>query len=122
MKKNFRIALAALVCLSPMGMQAQSVDFSQYEGTQILNSDFENWGEGDYKGVPIGWHSFESVGGNYAFAANSTEHTSKNTEGLHDGTIGKSCLKLMPRNVYRSIVRYKYAEPCMDGYFQYSNQ
>ena len=103
MKKSFRIALVALVCLSPMGMQAQSVDFSQYEETQIINSDFEDWSGKDFKNVPVGWHSFESVGGTYAFAANSTEHTSKNTEGLHDGTIGKSCLKLMPRNVYNVI-------------------
>ena len=63
MKKSFRIALAALVCLSPMGMQAQSVDFSQYEETQIINSDFEDWSGKDFKNVPVGWHSFESVGG-----------------------------------------------------------
>lgn len=106
MKKSFRIALAALVCLSPMGTQAQgvAVDFSQYENTQITNSDFENWGKDNFENVPIGWHSFESVGGNYANVANSTEHTSKNTEGLHDGTIGESCLKLMPRLVYGVII------------------
>ena len=62
MKKSFRIALAALVCLSPMGMQAQSVDFSQYEETQIINSDFEDWSGKDFKHMHLSWHSFDAEG------------------------------------------------------------
>lgn len=100
MKKNYLI-IVSLLSLFSVGAQAQGVaiDFSKYEGSQIINSDFENWGTGDYKGVPIGWHSFESVGGVSLFVAfaKSFEHTSKNTTGLHKGTIGSSCLKLVPR-------------------------
>lgn len=105
MKKNYLI-IVSLLSLFSVGAQAQGVaiDFSKYEGSQIINSDFENWGEGDYKGVPIGWHSFESVGGNTLLVifAKSFDHTSKNTTGLHDGTIGEACLKLVPRSINMS--------------------
>ena len=105
MKKNYLI-IVSLLSLFSVGAQAQGVaiDFSKYEGSQIINSDFENWGTGDYKGVPIGWHSFESVGGNplLVIFAKSFDHTSKNTTGLHDGTIGEACLKLVPRSINMS--------------------
>ena len=103
MKKIVTIAIASTLCLTPMVMQAQStgVDFSQYGGAQILNSDFEDWSGPDYDNVPVGWHSFESVGGGRMFVAfaRSTDHTSVQKEDLHKGTTGKSCLKLVPRNL-----------------------
>lgn len=101
MKKNIQTTLIALLALLPLGMQAQSVDFSKYEGSQIANSDFEDWSGPDFGNVPVGWHSFESVGGSAVFVAfaKSTDHTSKNTESLHEGTLGEYCLKLVPRNL-----------------------
>ena len=106
MKRFYQITLTLLFFLLPMGMQAQgvAVDFSKYEGSQILNSDFEDWSGKNFKNVPVGWHSFESVGGNSILVlfAKSTEHTSQNTTGLHDGTIGGSCLKLVPRSLQMS--------------------
>ena len=102
MKKNIQTTLIALLTLLPLGMQAQSVNFSKYEGSQIANSDFEDWSGPDFGNVPVGWHSFESVGGTNALivgVAKSTEHTSKNSTGLHEGTLGEYCLKLVPRNL-----------------------
>lgn len=102
MKKNIKTTLITLFALLPLGMQAQSVDFSKYEGSQIANSDFETWGT-EYKNVPVGWHSFESVElGTPSFlfaAAQSDKHTSCYDDDLHEGTLGKYCLKLVPRNV-----------------------
>lgn len=101
MKKTTSFAIAALAALAPMAMQAQAIDFTPYGSTQIVNSDFEDWSGPNYKNVPVGWHSFESVGGGRLFVtfAHSEDHTSKNTDGLHEGTIGKACLKLVPRNL-----------------------
>ena len=102
MKKNIQTTLTLLFLL-PLGMQAQSVDFSKYEGSQIANSDFEDWSGPDFKNVPVGWHSFESVElgtPSWMFSsAQSDKHTSCFDEDLHGGTLGKHCLKLVPRNV-----------------------
>ena len=100
MKHYIQTTLIALLALLPLGMQAQSVDFSEYEGTQIPNSDFETWGT-EYKNVPVGWHSFESVTGTGIFVgfANSTAHTSMEKSDLHSGTTGYSCIKVVPRNL-----------------------
>ncbi len=101
MKKYIYIAIASF--LLPIGMKAQSVaiDFTQYKGSQITNSDFEDWSGPDFDNVPVGWHSFESVGGSNLFVAfaKSSDHTSKYTTNLHDGTTGQSCLRLVPRNL-----------------------
>ena len=44
MKKIIQTTLIALLALLPLGMQAQSVVTKElYEGTQILNSDFEDF-------------------------------------------------------------------------------
>lgn len=103
MKKNIQTTLIALLTLLPLGMQAQSVDFSEYEGSQIANSDFEDWSGPDFGNVPVGWHSFESVelgSPSWMFSsAQSDKHTSCFDEDLHEGTLGKYCLKLVPRNV-----------------------
>ena len=99
MKKNIKTTLIALFALLPLGMQAQSVaqsvNFSEYEGTQIPNSDFETWGT-EYKNVPVGWHSFESVDGSsdvFINFAKSTDHTEKETGHKRES----SCLLLKPR-------------------------
>ena len=103
MKKNIQTTLIALLALLPLGMQAQSVDFSKYEGSQIANSDFEDWSGPEFKNVPVSWHSFESVElgtPSWMFSsAQSDKHTSCFDEDLHEGTLGKHCLKLVPRNV-----------------------
>ena len=97
------IITALTLALLPLGMQAQSVDFSKYEGSQIANSDFEDWSGPDFGNVPVGWHSFESVelgSPSWMFSsAQSDKHTSCFDEDLHEGTLGKYCLKLVPRNV-----------------------
>ena len=102
MKKTYKLLIASLSFL-PSGIMAQAVaiDFSQYEGSQIVNSDFEDWGGPDFDNVPVGWHSFESVDGKKVFVAfaKSKDHTSKYTTDLHEGTMGKSCLKLVPRSL-----------------------
>ncbi len=103
MKKNYLIIV--LLSLFSLGTKAQvAIDFSKYEGLQITNSDFEDWSGEDFKNVPVGWHSFESVGGTMASTAHSTKHTSVEKEDLHKGTIGKACLKLVPRNVLFGII------------------
>ena len=68
------ILTALTLALLPLGMQAQQsvVTKELYEGTQILNSDFETWADkdGNAKAEPRYWHSFESASGDYAsFAA-----------------------------------------------------
>lgn len=103
MKKNYLIIV--LLSLFSLGTKAQvAIDFSKYEGLQITNSDFEDWSGEDFKNVPVGWHSFESVGGTMASTAHSTKHTSVEKDDLHNGTIGKACLKLVPRNVLFGII------------------
>ena len=103
MKRTIQTIIASLLFVSPMQTAAQNtaVDFSQYTGSQVVNSDFEDWNGPDYKNVPFGWHSFESVDGvsMYVSFAQSTAHTSKQTDGLHDGTTGTACLKLVPRSL-----------------------
>ncbi len=107
MKRKYQIVFTAALALSPMGMMAQgtAIDFSNYEGSQITNSDFEDWSGSEYSNVPVGWHSFESVGGSRIFVAfaKSTAHTSRNTADLHTGTIGNSCLKLVPRDLSMAL-------------------
>ena len=83
MKKNIKTTLIALFALLPLGMQAQSVDFSEYEGTQIPNSDFETWAddEGKTKVEPRYWHSFESASGDFASWATRKISSSGTSKG-----------------------------------------
>lgn len=103
MKKIIQTIIASLLFVLPMQTAAQNtvVDFSQYTGSQVVNSDFEDWSGPEFKNVPFGWHSFESVDGAnlYVSFAKSTDHTSMQTTDLHDGTTGKACLKLVPRSL-----------------------
>ena len=74
MKKNIQTTLIALFALLPLGMQAQSVVTKElYEGTQILNSDFEDFHKvtGNSKDYiePNYWHSFATASGGYAGTA-----------------------------------------------------
>ncbi len=103
MKKTIQTIFASLLFVSPMQMAAQNtaVDFSQYTGSQVVNSDFEDWSGPEFDNVPFGWHSFESVDGVklYVGFAKSKDHTSKQTTDLHEGTTGTACLKLVPRSL-----------------------
>lgn len=107
MKRKYQTLFLSMMALMPMGMVAQNgaIDFSQYEGSQVVNSDFEDWSGENFKMVPVGWHSFESVTGTgiYPSFARSTNHTSKETTNLHVGSKGSSCLKLMPRFVVYAL-------------------
>ena len=92
MKKTIQTIFATLLFVSPIQMAAQNtaVDFSQYTGSQVVNSDFEDWSGPEYDNVPFGWHSFEAVDGVNAcvrFARSATQ-TSKQTKDLHEGTTG----------------------------------
>ena len=92
------IITALTLALLPLGMQAQSVDFSKYEGSQIANSDFEDWSGPDFENVPVGWHSFESVDGSedlFIRFAKSTAHTEKATGHKAESY----CLLLKPRTI-----------------------
>lgn len=95
MKKNIKTTLIALFALLPLGMQAQSVvTKNQYEGTQILNSDFEDFhivtGSTKKYIEPNYWHSFATVQGDYA------QFTGQDLEALNDefrpGSNGSSCV------------------------------
>lgn len=83
MKKKIQIALA-LFALLPLGMQAQSVVTKVlYEGTQILNSDFETWTDdnGSTQKEPRYWHSFVSASGGLASQAKGTISSSGDNVG-----------------------------------------
>ena len=84
MKKNIQTTLTLLFLL-PLGLQAQSVaiDFSQYQGSQIPNSDFETWkdDDGNEKKEPRYWHSFESASGTWASLASGRISSSKTCIG-----------------------------------------
>ena len=74
MKKIIQTALTLLFLL-PLGLQAQSVVTKElYEGTQILNSDFETWKDdnGNDQKEPRYWHSFVSATGSLAGQARGT--------------------------------------------------
>lgn len=89
MKKNIQTTLIALFALLPLGMQAQSVDFSEYEGSQIKNSDFETWGQTE----PQYWHSFESASGNLAsYAAGKIEQSKTKKGGNYSCKLKSSSL------------------------------
>lgn len=71
MKKIIQTALTLLFLL-PLGLQAQSVVTKDlYEGTQILNSDFEDFhtvNANDKEYIePDYWHSFATAQGSYAY-------------------------------------------------------
>ena len=89
MKKNIQTTLIALFALLPLGMQAQSVDFSNYEGSQIKNSDFETWGQTE----PQYWHSFESATGTWAsFAKGKIDSSTTRVGGSYSCKLKASSL------------------------------
>lgn len=91
MKKNIQTTLIALFALLPLGMQAQSVVTKElYEGTQILNSDFEDFHTVTGKYVePNSWHSFESATGSLASMAG--HHLVKKEEKRTNGKGSNVC-------------------------------
>ena len=95
MKKNILTALT-LLCLLPLGMQAQSVVTKElYEGTQILNSDFEDFHKvtGNSKDYiePNYWHSFATAQGTLV------QYTGQDLESVADcrpNSRGDSCVAI----------------------------
>lgn len=96
MKKNIKTTLIALFALLPLGMQAQSVVTKElYEGTQILNSDFEDFhivtGSSKKYIEPDYWHSFATADGSFASAASQNLSAS---DDIKQGLSGESCLSI----------------------------
>jgi len=96
MKKNIQTTLIALLALLPLGMQAQSVVTKElYEGTQILNSDFEDFhivtGSSKKYIEPDYWHSFATADGSFASAASQNLSAS---DDIKQGLSGDSCLSI----------------------------
>ena len=96
MKKNIQTTLIALFALLPLGMQAQSVVTKElYEGTQILNSDFEDFHKvtGNSKDYiePNYWHSFATAQGTLV------QYTGQDLESVADcrpNSKGDSCVAI----------------------------
>ena len=96
MKKNIKTTLITLFALLPLGMQAQSVVTKElYEGTQILNSDFEDFHKvtGNSKDYiePNYWHSFATAQGTLV------QYTGQDLESVADcrpNSKGDSCVAI----------------------------
>ena len=96
MKKNIQTTLIALFALLPLGMQAQSVVTEElYKGTQILNSDFEDFHKvtGSSKDYiePNYWHSFATAQGTLV------QYTGQDLESVADcrpNSKGDSCVAI----------------------------
>lgn len=97
MKKNIKTTLIALFALLPLGMQAQSVVTKElYEGTQILNSDFEDFHKVNNKIEPDYWHSFATAQGLFASLTNQDLEQVDNTR---TGSQGKSSVAIRSTSV-----------------------
>ena len=101
MKKNIQTTLIALFALLPLGMQAQSVVTKNlYEGTQLLNSDFEDFHKvtGNSKDYiePNYWHSFATASGGYAGSATQDLSVS---EVVRDNSRGTKCVSIKATSV-----------------------
>ena len=103
MKKNIKTTLIALFALLPLGMQAQSsvVTKDLYEGTQILNSDFENFHKvTDNKNEyiePDYWHSFATASGSYAGSATQDLSVS---EVVRNNSRGTKSVSIKATSIY----------------------
>lgn len=97
MKKNIKTTLIALFALLPLGMQAQSVvTKNQYEGTQILNSDFEDFHKVNNKIEPDYWHSFATAQGLFA---SLTNQDLEQVDDTRTGSQGKSSVAIRSTSV-----------------------
>ena len=97
MKKNIKTTLIALLALLPLGMQAQSVvTKNQYEGTQILNSDFETFHTINNKIEPDYWHSFATAQGSFA---SLTNQDLEQIDDTRTGSQGKSSVAIRSTSV-----------------------
>lgn len=101
MKKNIQTALT-LLCLLPLGMQAQSVVTKElYEGTQILNSDFEDFHTVTGKYVePNSWHSFATAQGTFASLATQDLEQMEGENDKRPGSKGKSSVAIRSATVF----------------------
>lgn len=103
MKKNIKTTLIALFALLPLGMQAQSsvVTKDLYEGTQILNSDFEDFHvvKDNKNGYiePNYWHSFATASGSYAGSATQDLSVS---EVVRNNSRGTKSVSIKATSIY----------------------
>lgn len=101
MKKNIQTTLIALLALLPLGMQAQSVVTKKlYEGTQILNSDFEDFHEINRKIEPDYWHSFATVQGPLASFTSQDLQQMKGENDKRPGSYGESSVAIRSVTVF----------------------
>lgn len=98
MKKNIKTTLIALLALLPLGMQAQKsvVKKELYEGTQILNSDFEDFHKVNNKIEPDYWHSFATAQGLFA---SLTNQDLEQVDDTRTGSQGKSSVAIRSTSV-----------------------
>lgn len=97
MKKNIKTTLITLFALLPLGMQAQSVVTKElYEGTQILNSDFEDFHKVNNKIEPDYWHSFATAQGLFA---SLTNQDLEQVDDTWTGSQGKSSVAIRSTSV-----------------------
>lgn len=100
MKKNIQTTLIALFALLPLGMQAQSVDFSEYEGSQIANSDFEDFHTVNKKTEPDYWHSFATAQGALAGWATQDLEQMEGDNNKRPGSKGKSSVAIRSTSIF----------------------
>ena len=101
MKKNIQTTLIALFALLPLGMQAQSVVTKElYEGTQILNSDFEDFHIVNKKTEPDYWHSFATAQGTFAALATQDLEQMEGESDKRPGSKGKSSVAIRSATVF----------------------
>lgn len=101
MKKNIQTTLIALFALLPLGMQAQSVVTKElYEGTQILNSDFEDFHIVNKKTEPDYWHSFATAQGTFAALATQDLEQMEGESDKRPESKGKSSVAIRSATVF----------------------
>ncbi len=101
MKKNIQTTLIALLALLPLGMQAQSVVTEElYKGTQILNSDFEDFHIVNKKTEPDYWHSFATAQGALAGWATQDLEQMEGDNNKRPGSKGKSSVAIRSTSIF----------------------
>ena len=100
------IITALTLALLPLGMQAQSVDFSErvdfseYEGSQIANSDFEDFHTVNKKTEPDYWHSFATAQGTFAGWATQDLGQMEGDNNKRPGSKGNSSVAIRSTSIF----------------------
>ena len=93
MKKIIQTALTLLFLL-PLGLRAQSVVNKDYEGTQILNSDFEDFHSINGEIEPDFWHSFATAQGSFTSLTNQDLEQMNGENDKRPGSNGVSSVAI----------------------------